>query len=85
MTSQLLFMTMAVDAQEAHHGCEPQTEYGQMVGYVDDGAFVYSHRDPAVLSEVLIGDGGSTDCQDCFVFVISYFLSYEAFNYFKEK
>ena len=24
-----------------------------MVGYVDDGAFTYSHRDPAVLSQVL--------------------------------
>ena len=43
----------AVDAQEAHHGCDQQAECGQLVGYVDDGAFSYSHRDPAVLSEVL--------------------------------
>ena len=43
----------AVDAQEAHHGCDQPVECGEMVGYVDDGAFTYSHRDPAVLSQVL--------------------------------
>ena len=42
-----------VDAQEAHHGCDQPLECGEMVGYVDDGAFTYSHRDPAVLSQVL--------------------------------
>ena len=26
---------------------------GDMVGYVDDGAYTYAHHDPATLSEVL--------------------------------
>ena len=30
-----------------------QGECGEMVGYVDDGAYSYAHEDPAVLSEVL--------------------------------
>ena len=53
-----------VDGQDLHRGCvggqevgleEPggKGDCGDMVGYVDDGAYSYAHRDPVVLSQVL--------------------------------
>ena len=36
-----------VAAEQAQEGC------GELVGYVDDGAYSYANRDPVVLSEVL--------------------------------
>ena len=47
-----------VDGQDIHRGCLQgaqlqQEGCGEMVGYVDDGAYSYAHDDPAVLSQVL--------------------------------
>ena len=53
-----------VDGGELHRGCaeavatDTQVEggagdCGEMVGYVDDGAYSYAHKDPRVLSQVL--------------------------------
>ena len=48
--------------QDPHRGCGLPTEdqvpggqgdCGDMIGYVDDGAYSYAHSDPATLSEVL--------------------------------
>ena len=40
-------MGLLEDIREADDDC------GNMVGYVDDGAYSYAHKDPAVLSRVL--------------------------------
>ena len=51
-----------VVGQDPHRGCGLPTEdqvpggqgdCGDMIGYVDDGAYSYAHSDPATLSEVL--------------------------------
>ena len=53
-----------VDGQELHRGCVQVEDEGidaaggvgdcgEMVGYVDDGAFSYAHKDPNILSAVL--------------------------------
>ena len=58
-----------VDGQDLHRGCADHVESdaarvvgedaggdgdcGELVGYVDDGAYSYAHKDPAVLSQVL--------------------------------
>ena len=54
----------SVDGGDFHRGCvqggvgEAEVvggagDCGEMVGYVDDGAYSFAHRDPTVLSEVL--------------------------------
>ena len=52
-----------VVGQDIHRGCGEQNaeqqipggkgDCGDLVGYVDDGAYTYAHHDPAILSEVL--------------------------------
>ena len=53
-----------VVGQDLHHGCGQVVDggseaeggagdCGEMVGYVDDGAYGYAHSDPAVLTHVL--------------------------------
>ena len=53
-----------IDGQDLHRGCQVQQlgaeedelageACGELVGYVDDGAYSFSHADPKVLSEVL--------------------------------
>ena len=53
-----------VDGKDVHRGCPAQVQdgighevsgegCGELVGYVDDGAYSYGHNDPQVLSEVL--------------------------------
>ena len=49
-----------VDGQDLHRGCQAhaegqvdQAECGELVGYVDDGAYSFAHSDPTVLSRVL--------------------------------
>ena len=54
-----------MDGQDPHRGCGGQGEHpegtyddavgdcGELVGYVDDGAYSYAHADPAILSSVL--------------------------------
>jgi hypothetical protein len=56
-----------VDGEDLHRGCaghvgadpvlgeEPggKGDCGELVGYVDDGAYSYANKDPAVLSQVL--------------------------------
>ena len=52
----------AINGQDHERGCQDEQgqeepggrgDCGIMVGYVDDGAYSYAHRDPAVLSQVL--------------------------------
>ena len=52
----------AINGQDHERGCQDEQgqeepggrgDCGTMVGYVDDGAYSYAHRDPAVLSQVL--------------------------------
>ena len=49
-----------VDNQDLHRGYQAhaegqvdQAECGELVGYVDDGAYSFAHSDPTVLSRVL--------------------------------
>ena len=53
-----------VDGKDVHRGCPAQVQdgaghevngegCGELVGYVDDGAYSYGHNDPQVLSEVI--------------------------------
>ena len=49
-----------VDGQDLHRRCQAhaegqvdQAECGELVGYVDDGAYSFAHSDPTVLSRVL--------------------------------
>ena len=52
-----------VDGQDVHRGCQTHageaqgpngsSNCGELVGYVDDGAFSFAHSDPSVLSRVL--------------------------------
>ena len=53
-----------IDGQDLHRGCQVQQlgaeedelageACGELVGYIDDGAYSFGHADPKVLSEVL--------------------------------
>ena len=46
-----------VDGQSVSRGCpskfDKEAVCGELVGYVDDGAYTYEHKDPTVLSRVL--------------------------------
>ena len=43
-----------IDGADSHRGCSnPAYQCGDLVGYVDDGAYSFVHKDPEVVSRVL--------------------------------